>query len=133
MVTRSGVLFTPADRHDSARVKMRIHGRAARRRFIEAMYNTLIIISDLADRTILTVRSLSVYSILVLGTGAVGLVLIRFYTAGLLNLPLMLLFMLGTGLIAMLLMLYATLAARRAATHEIQTMRRQLPDWLKEA
>ena len=74
----------------------------------------LIIIDGLADRTAHVGRSLSVWSMLVLSTGAAGLVLIRAYTIGLLSLPLMLLFMGGTGLIAIMLMFYVALSARRA-------------------
>jgi len=74
----------------------------------------IIIIGGLADRTAHVGRSLSVWSMLVLSTGAAGLVLIRAYTIGLLSLPLMLLFMGGTGLIAIMLMFYVALLARRA-------------------
>lgn len=87
------------------------------------------IISGLADRTAHVGRSLSVWSMLVLSTGAAGLVLIRAYTVGLLSLPLMLLFIGGTGLTAITLTLYVALSARRA---QITIQRIQIPGWMTE-
>lgn len=129
MAIRTGVLLTPADCLDDRLLKTRIGTRRARRNFVEVVSNVMIIIGGLVDPVMGLARGLTIWSLLVFGAGASSLVLIRAYMGGLLGETMMFGGVFITLLIAMLIGLRVTTAARRA---QIEIIRMPLPGWMTE-
>lgn len=129
MSIRTGLSLTPAERLESDLLSARLSTRRARRHFVEALSNVIIIIGGFADPVVNLARGLTIWSMLVLGVGFACLVLIRAYMAGLLDVQLMFSGVFTTLLIAMLIAGRFVTAARRA---QITIQRLQIPDWLTE-
>lgn len=126
---RTGTQLALRDGARVSRINRSVAIRSAERNFAEALSSFVIIIGGLADPVINLTRGLTIWSLLVLGAGASSLVLIRAYMGGLLSEAMMFAGVFTTLLMAMLIGLRVTTAARRG---QIEIMRMQVPGWMTE-
>ncbi|MGV0974478.1 MAG: hypothetical protein ACOYBO_00960 [Azonexus sp.] len=124
---RTGVSFTPEERLESHVLQARMTTRRARRWLLGVC--SILIIGGLIDPIMNVARALTIWSVLVLGVGAVSVVFIRAYMVGLLGAPVLFAGVGVTVAIALGVGLTVTTAARRAA---ITVQRVQIPEWLSE-
>ncbi len=123
---------TPLTLRQSGRAQVitrTVEMRLGARQFATAISNAIIIIGGLADPVANLARGLTIWSMLVLGAGFASLALIRAYMAGLVGEQLLFTGVFTTLLVAALIGLRTTTAARRTA---ITVQRLQIPEWLLE-
>jgi len=95
----------------------------------QAAARFILIIGGLVDPAVNVARSLTIWSVLVLGVGAVSVVFIRAYMVGLLGVPVLFAGVGVTVTIALGVGLTVTTAAHRAA---LMVQRVPIPEWLSE-
>jgi hypothetical protein len=126
---RTGVALTHRERLQARLLVQRVEARQQARQFGEVVISVIYIIGGVVDQTVNVVRALTIWSLLVLGVGAVSVVFIRAYMVGLLGVPVLFAGVGVTVTIALGVGLTVTAAAHRAA---ITVQRVQIPEWLGE-